>query len=457
MENLMPLDLLLRKLYREQGIAVSIPVLIGIALGAAMLVLLLLRLLFPHYTSLLFKTVGRNLLRTTLAGLAISVLSLVVTAVWSILVPLDAYLMQRTADIKAIVSERWQVPSQLPYSYASTLERGAPADPDDIRIKDEDSMTWSFYFGTTDPDKMSFENWVWFFVMDPRKVPTMMDELEHVDPAYIEAMTKKPEAVIMGKDRLKALQKQIGDRIRITAIGTYKDLDLDVEIVGTFPDLPNYNQAGIMNRDYLQNSLDAYERQKRHKHPAAWANLEMVWLRVPDSKSFSKVTKQVMSSPLYSNPAVKCETASSGSSAFFDSYKDLLWIFKWLVVPSLLIGMALVMALAISISVRERRTEMAVLKVLGFTPGRIMALVLGEAVLIGALSGLLSGLLCYALVNGTIGGIPLPLAWIAMWPILADAFWWGMAFGMVTALVGSIWPAYSARRIRVSEVFAKVA
>jgi putative ABC transport system permease protein len=457
MEKLMPLDLFLSKLYREQGIHVSIPVLVGIALGTVVVVLALLRLLLPNYTALVFKNVRRNLLRTTLASLAIIVLSLVVTAVWSILVPLDAYLTKRTADIKAIVSERWQVPSQMPYAYAATLERGAPSERGDITIKDEDSMTWSFYFGTTDPAKMTFENFAWFFVMDPRKVPTMMDELERVDPSYIEAMTKKPEGVIIGKDRLKALHKQVGDRMRVTAVGTYKDLDLDIEVVGTFPDLPNYNQAGIMNRDYLQNSLDAYERQKRQKHPAAWTNLEMVWLRVPDSKSFGKLTNQIMSSPLYSTPAVKCETASSGSSAFFDSYKDLLWIFKWLVVPSLLIGMALVMAMAISISVRERRTEMAVLKVLGFTPRRIMALVLGEAVLVGALSGLFSGVLCYALVNGTIGGIPLPLAWIAMWPILADAFWWGMLFGIVTALLGSILPARSARRIKVSEVFAKVA
>jgi putative ABC transport system permease protein len=457
MDKLMPVETFLQRLYREQGIHVSIPVMLGIALGTVLLALALLRLFFPNYTSLVFKNVRRNLLRTTLASMAIIVLSLIVTAVWSILVPLDAYLMQRTADIKAIVSERWQVPSQMPYAYAATLERGAPSDRDDITIKEEDSMTWSFYFGTTDPAKMSFENWLWFFVMDPKKVPTMMDELEHVDPAYVEAMTKKPEGVIIGKDRLTALHKQIGDRMRVTALGNYKDLDLDIEVVGTFPDLPNYNQAGVMNRDYLQNSLDAYERRTRQKHPAARNNLEMVWLRVPDSKSFSKLTNQIMSSPLYSDPSVKCETASSGSSSFFDAYKDLLWIFKWLVVPSLLIGMALVMAMAISISVRERRTEMAVLKVLGFTPGRIMALVLGEAALVGALSGLFSGLLAYALVNGTIGGIPMPLAWIAMWPILADAFWWGMAFGMVTALVGSILPARSARRIKVSEVFAKVA
>jgi putative ABC transport system permease protein len=199
MDKLMPVETFLQRIYREQGVHISIPVLLGIALGTVLLVLALLRVLFPKYSSFLFKNVRRNLLRTTLASLAIIVLSLVVTAVWSILVPLDAYLTQKTADIKAIVSERWQVPSQMPYSYATTLERGASSAPNDITIKDEDSMTWSFYFGTTDPAKMSFENFLWFFVMDPRKVPTMMDELEHIDPAYIEAMTQKPEGVIIGK------------------------------------------------------------------------------------------------------------------------------------------------------------------------------------------------------------------------------------------------------------------
>src|SRR5262249_3384549 len=86
-----------------------------------------------------------------------------------------------------------------------------------------------------------------------------------------------------------------------------------------------------------------------------------------------------------------------------------------------------------------------------------MALVLGEAVLVGALSGLLSGLFAYALVNGTIGGIPMPLAGIAMWPGLADAFLWGVLFGVVTSLLGSILPARRAPRIPRSEVFAKVA
>jgi putative ABC transport system permease protein len=457
MDKLMPLNTYLQELYRQRGIHPGIGALVGAVLAAVILVLVALRLAFPNYFSLVFKNVRRNMLRTVLASLAIVVLTLIVTAVWSILVPLDAFLTEKTADIKAIVTEKWQVPSQMPYSYAATLERGAPSEKGDIQIKEKDSMTWSFYGGTIDPTKMSFESFLFFFVMDPSKLPTMMQDLEHIDRSYIEAMTKKPEGVIVGQGRLKTMNKRIGDRLHVTAFGGYKDLDLDVEIVGTFPDLPAYNQSGVMNRDYLQNALDAYERKNGKKHPAADKNLNLVWLRVPDSQSFSKLTNQVMSSPEYASPAVKCETASSGTSTFFDSYKDLLWILKWLVVPTLLAVMTLVMAMAISISVRERRTEMAVLKVLGFTPARILWIVLGEALLVGALSGLISGLLAYALVNGTIGGIPLQMNWIALWPILPDAFWWGMMFGSVTAIVGSILPALSARRIKVSEVFAKVA
>ena len=62
--------------------------------------------------------------------------------------------------------------------------------------------------------------------------------------------------------------------------------------------------------------------------------------------------------------------ASSGIASFLDAYRDLLCGMRWLLVPAILVTMALVIANAISISVRERRMEMAVLKVLGFSPIR---------------------------------------------------------------------------------------
>ena len=108
---------------------------------------------------------------------------------------------------------------------------------------------------------------------------------------------------------------------------------------------------------------------------------------------------QIVNSPYYSNPAVKCETASSGIASFLDAYRDLIWGMRWLLAPAFLATLSLVIANAISISVRERRKELAVLKVLGFRPLQILVLVLGESLLLGVLAGFVSGGLTWYAVN----------------------------------------------------------
>src|SRR5260370_116693 len=89
--------------------------------------------------------------------------------------------------------------------------------------------------------------------------------------------------------------------------------------------------------------------------------LNLVWLRVPDSEAFSKLGNELMSSPEFTAPFIKAETQASGISTWLEPYRDILNGVKFGLVPSLLIIMSLVMAMAISINVRERRTEMAVL------------------------------------------------------------------------------------------------
>src|SRR5581483_10897576 len=130
---------------------------------------------------------------------------------------------------------------------------------------------------------------------------------------------------------------------------------------------------------------------------------------------------------------------------------------KWLLVPAILAIMTLVMANAISITVRERRTELAVMKVLGFTPGQLLQLVLGEALLVGAASGLGAALLTYGWMNWQYGGIPFRVGFFPVFRIPEEALLWGLALGSLTAFLGSILPAWSARSVKVTEVFARVA
>jgi putative ABC transport system permease protein len=100
---------------------------------------------------------------------------------------------------------------------------------------------------------------------------------------------------------------------------------------------------------------------------------------------------------------------------------------------------------------------MAVMKVLGFRPGQLLVLVLGEVLLVGILTGLLCTGLCYVVFNIVMGGVKFPIAFFPAFKIPLAALWWGAAIGGGTALVGSIVPAWGARSIKVSEVFAKVA
>jgi putative ABC transport system permease protein len=404
------------------------------------------------YLLMMFRTLRRNLLRTSLTYLAIFVLVVVVTLVWSVLWFLDLVTTEKSKDLKAVVTERWQIPSQMPFSYAVTLEDGAAERDEDLRP--ENHMTWQFYGATLDPTKRTRENSLFFFAMEADKLKPMMDDLAGLDDKLVEKLKANKRGCILGREKLEAINKRVGETFNVTSIN-YKDIDLEFEIVGLFPE-GRYNQNAVMNREYLNDALDAYYRAHGKKHPMADRTLNLVWLRVPDPQVFQKVAEQVMTSSRYKSPAVKCETASSGISTFLDAYRDLIWGMRWLLIPAILAAMCLVVANSISISVRERRSEMAVLKVLGFRPWQILTLVLGEALLIGGASGLISAGITYAVINGQ-GGLKFPIAFFPSFMIPGMMVGWGLVIGATTALLGSLWPAWSARTVKVSEVFAKIA
>jgi putative ABC transport system permease protein len=404
-------------------------------------------------------------MRTSLSYLATLVLSIVICGVFSILGFVDAVTEEKAANLKVIVTEKNQIPSQMPPLFEDRivqLIKELGKENPEVRLEngDADIMTWAFVGGTLDPKNRTFQNSLFFFCMQPRKVLTMMDGLDELTEEEmkllstgVELMEQNPRGIILGVQRLRMLNKRVGDRIKLTSLN-YKDLVFDMEIVGTFPEGTRYDQSAVMHREYLYKALEEYEG-KTGKHPLADKCLNLIWLRMPTREAFEKLATEV-NKPGRFSPAIKMETASSGISSWLDYAKDMLWGMRYLLCPALLVVMALVISNAISISVRERRTEMAVLKVLGFQPWMVMGFVLGEAILIGALSGFMASATAFSLVNA-IGGVPFPIAFFSKFMVPASALWWGPALGAGAAFIGSFLPAWSARKVKVSEVFSKVA
>jgi putative ABC transport system permease protein len=316
-------------------------------------------------------------------------------------------------------------------------------------------MLWQFYGGTIDPEKKTRESMLFFVATNADKILTMIDDLkEIIDPHLVQKLKDKKDGALIGPKRLKTINKKVGERIKITGLD-FKGIDLEFEIVGELPS-GQYEDLGIMNEEYLNDAVDSYRGPGGSRHPLVNKRLNFVWLRVGNPEDFTKIGHQIDSSPQFRDPAVKCETFGSMVASFLDAYTGFIWFIKWILVPGSMVSMIMVIANAISLSVRERRKEIAVLKVLGFGPGIIMFLVLGEAVLLGGGSGMITGGLTFEIFNNLMGGIRV-FPGNPPYPVPLDALWWGPVVGGGAALLGSILPAWTARTVKVSEVFAKIA
>jgi putative ABC transport system permease protein len=415
------------------------------------------------------RNLRRNLLRTSLTYLATFVLASVATAVWSVLYYLDQFMSEKANDTKVVVTEKWQVRSQMPFRYAGPLQDGAasPWRPGDV--KPQDSMTWQIYLGSLDPARQSPDTLVACIALEPRKLLTMMDGLwddlstdrgkhrKRLTPEqaqrledYVRKMEANRRGLVIGPGRLAAINKRVGERITLAGVG-YKGIDLEFEIVGVFP-AGRYSEVAVINRDYFNDALDSYPTSHGGaRHPLADQSLNLVWLQVPDGEAFARVAEQIESSALFSAPPVKCQTLAAEAAAALEPFRDLVWGVRWVLSPAILATMALVLANSISISVRERRAELAVLKVLGFRPRQVLGVVLGEAVVVGALGGLLSAGLLYGTVNLVVNRFADTLVYVP-----SACLWWGPALGALTGLAGSLGPAWSACAVNVSAVLARV-
>lgn len=414
------------------------------------------------YAALVLRNLRRNLLQTAILLIGTMSLVLIVTLVWSVLSFLDQATQARSQQIKAVVTERWTIPSRMPFAYSNLLRDGAARDPGDIRPID--SMSWTFYGGTTDPEGQDPNKFLFAIGMEAEKIPTMLDDLNQGSlsvPDFallstgVDKLKNTRNGIILGKDRLSALEKKIGDHFKITSVN-YRGIDLEFEIVGTFPS-GRYDTSAIFRIDYFNAAIDAYpQTHNGTAHPNAGKTLNLVWLMVPDMAAFNRLADQITRSPSFGSPSVKVETSSSSIAVFLEAYRDLLWGARWILGPAILLTLSLITANGIAISVRERESEFAVMKVLGFRPNQILAFVVSEALLVGVLAGVISSVGTYFLVNKVAGGIPFPIAFFNKFMIPDGALWWGAVVGGGTTLLGSLMPALSARNVKVATVFSRV-
>lgn len=429
---------------------------------------------YAKIAGLVFRNLRRNLVRTSLSYIALFILTGMLTLIYSIVWFLALVTQEREDNLQVIMTEKYSIPSLMPRAYANQLRSIIMEDldpqyrPNNI---DDNFMTWSFVGGTLDINNRTPENSLFFFALNPDSVLTMMNDqgLNKEDlgeKGYqelvnaIDLVKQDKRNIIVGQDRLDMLGVQVGDKITFYSVN-YPDIVFDMNIVATFPSESRYGKSAAMQADYLFDKIDEAVRPGGigFSNKSAYdKHINLIWVRLQNRQAYEQLAAIVNNPRTFASPAVKLETASAGLSSFLDSFKDILWGMKYIIMPAIMVIMCLVVGITITIGVRERWTEMAVMKVLGFQPSQVMSMIVSESVLIGLFGGMLSTWSVYFLpLFMRSSGIEFKVAFFTNFKAPWEIVIYGPILGIAVGLIGALVPALSAKNVKVSEVFARVA
>jgi putative ABC transport system permease protein len=159
---------------------------------------------------------------------------------------------------------------------------------------------------------------------------------------------------------------------------------------------------------------------------------------------------------LFANSRAETETLSEAAfnAAFIDQQGNIGLIILG-VTGAAFATILLIVGNAMAGAIRERTGEIAVMKTLGFTSGRIARIVVGETLLLALMGGLL-GLGLATVLTNTLGSIPALnqfFGGMRMTPDIAvSALALMAALGFITGAV----PAFNAMRINVITAFRRI-
>jgi putative ABC transport system permease protein len=152
------------------------------------------------------------------------------------------------------------------------------------------------------------------------------------------------------------------------------------------------------------------------------------------------------------------ETKTDTEQAFSAQFASMLGNLNLLlgsVALAVVLSTLFVAGNTMAMSVRERTTEIAVMRTLGFPGATIFLLVVGEGLLVAFVGGVAGALLARAIINaeflGLAGGF-IPMFGVTNWNVVV-----GMGLSVLIGLLAALIPATMASRLKIVDALRRVA
>jgi putative ABC transport system permease protein len=270
--------------------------------------------------------------------------------------------------------------------------------------------------------------------------PKVFDDF-NLTPAELDAWHRQRTAAIVGAGLAERTGWGRGSRVVLrSTIPPY--LRLEFDIVGVTR-AAGYSNMFVLPLDYLLDSLSANPLMPEEYNSA----VNLYWVRVESPDQLGAVRHAIDELFARSPDPTMTELEQSFVAQFTKMFGDIPVIIRnigMLVMASIL----LVICNTVSSSVRERISELAVLKALGYSNAQLVAMLLMEATLMGFLGGLgcLAALITFGISEAS--GLSIPY-----FPIVSVSFAMtavGASMGMFICCLAVIPSAMRVARVSVT-------
>lgn len=247
---------------------------------------------------------------------------------------------------------------------------------------------------------------------------------------------KQRTACLIGADTVRRFNLRVGQQIVLK--GTLYPFNVTLQIVGVIHSKGQPN-ALYFRRDYLEEAAG---------RPGLVGD---IWVQADNGDHMAQVIETIDQQFANSSAPTQSESEAAFVRGYLKDYRMLFNLFKVLG-AIVVITIGLVAANTSAMSIRERRSEIAVMRSMGFPSKTILFLLLAESFVIGLFAGLLGCggafiFLHFFAARAGMGTIRIPPV------VLPETLLVAAAIGLLSAWV----PARAASRMNIVEALRNVA
>lgn len=373
------------------------------------------------FLHLVLRSLLRSKRRSVLTVLSLAISVFLVAILESILFTLDSFANNPNSSNRVAVRHKVSITNLIPLRYADWIRQQPEV---------EAVMGLQWFGGIYQDPKNFFAN----FAAEPEEIVRIFrEEITSFNESEFREFLRDRNGCIVGESLARKYGWKVGDVI--TLQGTI------------FPINPRLTLRGIWRskRQADEQALYFHFKLLEEGVPRIAGRIGSFWVRVKRADDVPRLIERIDRHFSDAVEPTQSETENAFQLAFLKMMGDYATMIH-AITAAVLLAILIVTANTMAMAIRERTTEIAVFRAMGFTSLQVLGILLTEGVLLALLGGLTGIGLAALAADGLRVGVGTFLPWLADFQIPSSTLLFCLNATMGLGIVSTLVPAYRATR-----------